>query len=377
MLSPAIRIRLVVCASALASLVVLNPAVAQTPPAKKDRSGEEIFRWACAACHGVDGKGAPLSQVGFDDPLPDFTDCGFNTPEAAADWFAVAHEGGPVRAFSRRMPAFGDALTEAEIERAVTYARGLCDDPHWPRGELNFPRSLVTEKAFPENEALLTTSIQKGAGREFTNEIVYEKRIGARSQFEVAVPLAMQGGGEGNQWFRGLGDVAVAVKRVLFHSLDSGSILSVGGEVVLPTGKESEGLGSGVMKFEPFVSVGQMLGSNSFVQAQAGAEIPRLRDRAETEAFWRGVVGTTFTQGEFGRTWTPMLEFAAVRELERGKRVEWDVLPQMQVSLSKRQHILAAAGIRIPVTERDGRHMQVLTYLLWDWFDGGLRDGWR
>jgi hypothetical protein len=49
----------------------------------------------------------------------------------------------------------------------------------------------------------------------------------------------------------------------------------------------------------------------------------------------------------------------------------------MQVSLSKRQHILAAGGIRIPVSARDGRHVQVLTYLLWDWFDGGLRDGWR
>jgi len=82
-------------------------------------------------------------------------------------------------------------------------------------------------------------------------------------------------------------------------------------------------------------------------------------------------------QGEFGRSWTPMLEFAAVRELERGRPVEWDVLPQIQVSLSKRQHILAAGGVRIPLTERGERHMQVLTYLLWDWFDGGLRDGWR
>ena len=387
------RIPVVVCASVAVALLATGHAAAgqakvgQVPPepaasaggpAKRDRSGEEIFRWACAACHGADGKGAPLSQVGFDDPpLPDFTDCGFNTPEVAADWFAIAHEGGPVRAFSRRMPAFGDALTEAEVDRAVTYVRGFCDDPHWPRGELNFPRSLVTEKAFPENEALLTTSIQKGAGREFTNEILYERRIGARSQFEIAVPLAMQGSSEGDRWFRGLGDVAVAFKRVLFHSLDSGSILSVGGEVALPTGKESEGLGSGVMRFEPFVAVGQMLRGNAFVQAQAGAEIPRLRDRAETEVFWRGVAGTTFMQGGFGRSWTPMLELAAVREMERGKRVEWDVLPQLQVSLSKRQHILAAGGIRIPLTERDGRHMQVLTYLLWDWFDGGLRDGWR
>ena len=369
------RILVFVCASAFVSLFLISPAAAQTT--KRDRSGEEVFRAACAACHGPDGKGAPLSQVGFDDPpLPDFTDCSFNTPEVAADWFAIAHEGGPVRAFSRRMPAFGDALTAVELERAVAHVRGFCDDPAWPRGELNFPRALVTEKAFPENEALLTTSIQKGADREFTNEIVYERRFGARNQFEVAVPLAMSGT-EGNQWFRGLGDVAIAAKRVLFHSMNTGTILSVGGEVALPTGKESEGLGAGVMKFEPFLSAGQMLGDASFVQTQFGMEIPRRSELAEKEAFWRGVVGTTFVQGEFGRSWTPMLEFAAVRELESGKRMEWDVLPQMQVSLSKRQHILVAGGLRVPLTERDGRHMQVLTYLLWDWFDGGLRDGWR
>jgi len=370
------RFAVVVCASVLAWLALTPPAEAQNAKPKPERSGEVLFRVACAACHGADGKGAPQSQVGFDDPLPDFTDCSLNTPEAAADWFAVAHEGGPIRAFSRRMPAFGAALNAAEIARTIDYVRGLCDDPSWPRGELNFPRALVTEKAYPENEALLTTSIQKGAAREFTNEIVYERRFGARNQYEIAVPLAMQAN-EGSQWLRGLGDVAVAAKRVLFHSMNTGSIVSVGGEVTLPTGKEGDGLGGGVMKFEPFVSAGQMLRGNAFVQAQVGAEIPRDREKAETEAFWRGVIGTTFTQGAFGRSWTPMIEFAAVRELENGHPVEWDMLPQMQVSLSKRQHILASAGLRIPINERGERHMQVLTYLLWDWFDGGLRDGWR
>ena len=53
-------------------------------------------------------------------PLPDFTDCSFDSPEAAADWLAVAHDGGPVRAFDRRMPAFGEALTAAELERTVS-----------------------------------------------------------------------------------------------------------------------------------------------------------------------------------------------------------------------------------------------------------------
>ena len=358
------------------TLSVLAAAGADAQTTKPNRSGEELYRFACAACHGADGTGAPQSQVGFDDPLPDFTDCSFNTPEAAADWFAVAHDGGPARAFSRRMPAFGAALTDADLERTVAYVRGFCADEAWPRGDLNFPRALVTEKAFPENEALLTTSIQTGSSREMTNAVIYERRLGARSQWEVQVPLTVQAA-EGSQWRRGLGDVAVAFKHVLFHSMNSGTIVSAAGEIVLPTGKESEGLGSGVMKFEPFIAAGQMLGSSSFVQTQAGAEIPRVRDQAETEAFWRGAVGTTFVQGEFGRSWTPIVELTALRELERGRPVEWDLVPQIQVSLSKRQHILVSGGVRIPLNERGERHTQVLTYVLWDWFDGGLRDGWR
>ena len=370
---PLPRLAIILCTSTLS---VLAAAGADAQTTKPNRSGEELYRFACAACHGADGTGAPHSQVGFDDPLPDFTDCSFNTPEAAADWFAVAHDGGPARAFSRRMPAFGAALTDADLERTVAYVRGFCADEAWPRGDLNFPRALVTEKAFPENEALLTTSIQTGSSREMTNAVIYERRLGARSQWEVQVPLTVQAA-EGSQWRRGLGDVAVAFKHVLFHSMNSGTIVSAAGEVVLPTGKESEGLGSGVMKFEPFIAAGQMLGSSSFVQTQAGAEIPRVRDQAETEAFWRGAVGTTFVQGEFGRSWTPIVELTALRELERGRPVEWDLVPQIQVSLSKRQHILVSGGVRIPLNERGERHTQVLTYVLWDWFDGGLRDGWR
>jgi mono/diheme cytochrome c family protein len=351
-------------------------AVPHAQGVKPERSGAELYSTACAACHAIDGTGSPQSQVGFDEAIPDFTDCGFATPEAAADWFAVAHQGGPVRAFSRRMPAFGDALTEAELVRVVDHVRGFCDDPRWPRGELNLPRALVTEKAYPENEALLTTSIQKGASREVTNEFVYEHRFGVRNQFEIAVPLTMQAS-EGSQWLRGLGDIAVAVKRVMYHDLRAGSIVSIGGELVLPTGKEGEGLGGGSMIFEPFVSAGQILPHESFVQAQVGLELPRVRDRGEREAFWRAVFGMTLIQNQFGRSWTPMIELAAVRVLEQGRRPQWDILPQLQVSLSKRQHVLVSGGVRIPLNERDGRHPQVLTYLLWDWFDGGLRDGWR
>jgi hypothetical protein len=33
-------------------------------------------------------------------------------------------------------------------------------------------------------------------------------------------------------------------------------------------------------------------------------------------------------------------------------------------------------GVRFPVNERRGRSTQLITYFLWDWFDGGLFDGW-
>ena len=56
---------------------------------------------------------------------------------------------------------------------------------------------------------------------------------------------------------------------------------------------------------------------------------------------------------------------------------EWDVVPQMQVSLSKLQHVLISVGARFPLNERTDRKPQFLTYLIWDWFDGGFTQFWK
>ena len=55
------------------------------------------------------------AQLGFDVEVPDFTDCDFAAREPDADWYAVIHDGGPVRGFDRMMPAFGQALTGEQI----------------------------------------------------------------------------------------------------------------------------------------------------------------------------------------------------------------------------------------------------------------------
>jgi len=72
-----------------------------------------------------------------------------------------------------------------------------------------------------------------------------------------------------------------------------------------------------------------------------------------------------------------MTEFIASRELLPGARQDWDVVPQMQITLSRRQHVRANIGVDIPFTNTTGRSTQVVFYLLWDYFDGSWRDGWR
>lgn len=353
-------------------LLTASSATAQPSRSPVERSGRDLYDASCAACHSTDGTGAPRSVVGFDTPLPDFTDCSFATPEADADWLAVAHQGGPVRAFDRRMPAFGEALSTAELTRIIQYIRGFCSEHAWPRGELNLPRPLVTEKAFPENEAVYTLSTASGV---ISNELLYERRLGARTQWELVVPIDARDSGTG--WQHGLGDVAFALKHVLFHDLDRGRILSAAGEIIFPTGKEDRGLGTGATLFEPFVAFGQLLPSDRFLQAQAGFELSTNQSLTSHEAFWRLAYGRSFFQRNFGRAWTPMIELVAARELEEGERTHWDIVPQMQVSLSRRQHVLVNAGLQVPLNERSGRSTRFIAYLLWDWFDGGFLDGWR
>ncbi|MBD3413763.1 MAG: c-type cytochrome [Candidatus Aminicenantes bacterium] len=351
-------------------------------PQYENMAGKEIFLLACANCHGPDGKGQPQSRVGFDVPLPDFTDCDFTSREPAPDFVSVAHQGGPVRGFEQLMPAFGNVLSIEEITRAVKYVKAFCTDSNWPDGELNLPRAIFTEKAYPEDEAVLTF----GANEDFDNisgEFVYEQRFGSRNQIEIVIPFGWSemtvpnGVKPATDWTSNLGDLAVGVKRTLFHSLDKGSIFSAAAEVIMPTGDEAQGFGKGTFVFEPFLSYGQILPADFFLHSQLGAEFPAQGDKAETEAFFRLALGRTFTTGGWwGRAWSPMIELLASGELESGSNIFWDIVPQIQVTLNTRQHIMFNIGVRIPGNFSSSRDIQVMAYLLWDWFDGGFLEGW-
>jgi hypothetical protein len=72
-----------------------------------------------------------------------------------------------------------------------------------------------------------------------------------------------------------------------------------------------------------------------------------------------------------------MFEVVSDREFVQGATANIDVLPQFQVTLNRRQHIRVNLGLQIPTTNTAGRPKQVVFYFLWDWFDGGLLDGWK
>ena len=337
-------------------------------------TGEAIYRAACVTCHGPDGKGSARTIVGFDIPLPDFTDCAFATAEADVDWHAVVHEGGRIRGLDRHMPSFGDALDSAQIAAVIGYVRNFCGDDTWPRGDLNFPRAIFTEKAFPENEVVYTSTITRGDAAAVGNEIVYERRFGARNQIEAVVPVdAVRQDG---QWYGGPGDVALAFRRTFLGSVRTGTIAAGGGEVAFPTGDADRGLGNGYYVFEPFAMVGQALPHNAFLQVHGGLELPSDQRKAPKESYLRTALGFSYMADRgFGRSWSPQVEVLMAHPF--GEKTEWDVVPQLQVSLSKIQHVMVAGGVRIPVNMREERGTAIVAYLLWDWFDGPFTSFWK
>jgi hypothetical protein len=361
-------------------IAVATPSSAQPPQPRAARdltSGETIFNAGCAGCHGPDGKGAPQTTIGFEKPstFPDFTDCAGTTPELDVDWKATITQGGHGRGFSPIMPTFAEELTPDQVDAVIRYLRGFCRDTRYPRGELNLPRGLRTEKAFPESETVMTVGLTTANATDLDSELGYEQRLTARDQLEIAIPYASVNNEDGTR-FSGIGDIAIGWKRVLFASRNT--IVGGQGEVVFPTGNSDRGLGSGTTTLGAFASVGQILPASSFLQFQIGTDQPTDTTRAPRTFFWRLAGGRSFRQEQgLGRLWSPMLEVVGDRDFEAGATTAIDLIPQFQVTLSRRQHVRANVGLELPVTNRLGRSKQVVFYLLWDWFDGGFLEGWR
>lgn len=341
------------------------------------KNGERLYKSGCIVCHGANGTGAPQALTEFKRPdtFPDFSRCDQTTPEPNSTWKAIIVHGGPNRAFSQIMPAFGELLTSDQIDDLIAYLRTFCRNEHWARGELNLPRALITEKAFPEDEAVVSTAVNARGAPGFATDIIHEQRFGMRNQIEVDVPIIAQD--QSHTWYGGVGDVTFGLKREMWSSLHTGSIFSLQGSVIVPSGNKARGFGSGTTTFETFAAFDQLFPTNTFIQFQAGALLPAHTDIAPQTLYWRTALGQSVAGDHgLGRLWSPMVEFVANRDLTTGARTNWDVVPEMQVTISRRQHVRGNLGFRQPFTNTSGRQNQVVFYVLWDWGDGKLTEGW-
>ena len=211
--------------------------------------------------------------------------------------------GGPARGFSQIMPAFGELLTSDEIDDVIAFLRTFCPNRHWARGELNLPLPLVTEKAFSEDEEVLRTAVNANGAPRTTTNIIHEQRLGVHNQIEVDVPVEFQK--QNQSWYGGVGDATLGLKREMWSSLRTGSILSLFGGVIVPSGNRSRGLGSGTTQLETSPrspNYFPLIHGCSSKRAQICRSIPRSpRSRFTGAQHWGRVLHATMAWADCGR----------------------------------------------------------------------------
>ena len=82
--------------------------------------------------------------------------------------------------------------------------------------------------------------------------MIHEQTFAGKNQLEMDVPVNYAR--PESQLDGGVGDITLGMKRELFSSERTGSILSVQGGILLPTGDSKRGFGAGTTQFEPFAA---------------------------------------------------------------------------------------------------------------------------
>ncbi|OLB08197.1 MAG: hypothetical protein AUH06_03350 [Gemmatimonadetes bacterium 13_2_20CM_69_27] len=325
------------------SVAVLLALAVQAPA---DSGPAALYQAWCSKCHGTDGRGRAAATTRLAVPPADLQECQASTAEPEARWIGIVTQGGAAFGLSLDMPAFGEAGTPAQIRAVVRYARSLCGDSGWPPGELNFPRSFLVEKAFPENEWVVT---EAGRGQ----ALIYERRFGKRLQVE----------GEARTMFdslrRPFDGVTASLKYNVWHSLERRALASLGVEATPPLGRQE------TWEIEPFVS----FGANPGALVLQGEVVASWEEAAGVTAFsYRLGVGR-----EVGRV-VPMLD--AGWTVPRAGQHALSLYPQLWMRLSRLGHVAASVGAEVRAVGPEPRRPRLIAFVLWDYGDAPLLHGW-
>lgn len=329
----------------------------------------EMWTAWCARCHGEDGSGKVAEPTITVTPM-DFTDCRVATAEPDVDWERAIAHGGPAVGLSSEMPGFADSLTPPQIRAFVSHMRGFCTERGWPSGNANFPRPLVTGKAFPENEFVIVPAISHYAEENAPSitegmfKAIYERRIGRRSMIEIGIPLVTTNSLIDRT--SGLGDVSLELTHAIYNA--GPRIVSAGLELSTPTGDRFKDHGKGTTVFEPFVTAGNMI-RGWYLQTELKAEFPVDLLRADKALIYNAYVGRDLSAAP--STWTLGME------LNGESAFPWDapssnfvaLTPQVRKGLTGTGALAASAGVMLPLNRREEQGVRWVGYLLWEYLE--------
>src|SRR6056297_95886 len=247
---------------AVAAILGASAAVAAETGAQT--SAERLYNTHCVSCHGPGGDLNPDSPVvqGLGVVPANFKDPLFNSREPGEDWEMVIEPGGAALGLSDKMPAFGDVLTEREIETLVHYLKAVPGEHDYPDGALNLFLPLNTIKAFPEDEVVWKSDyVVRDGNNVWENVIELEKRVGHRGQVLVELVQSVEDGDSD------LDKIEVGGKYVLHTNDTNTAITTAGAKLEFPVhGGEEE--------FLPYLAFGRILNPDSIFQGHTRAKLP-------------------------------------------------------------------------------------------------------
>jgi len=331
--------------------------------------GRAVFEKHCVTCHGDDGKGTGPVAATLPVKPANLTDCRRTAEDDIEMIDAIIHHGGAYAGMSPVMPAWGTVLTAMEISDVAAYEKSLCDDPNWVPGELNFPRPLITGKAIPEQEVVLGGQFSRNVrdvnpneqSMTFTGAVEY--RIDGLTELELEVPVSAINMDPGPST-AGLGDIAIALKRVLFFSVEHLTIVTAGLELGLPTGRSNKGLGSGELTWEPNLRAGSRW-DDVILQGDLRLELPQ-QSANTAAAFLYNLALAYEIEPDPRLEIVPMVELNTETALNGpdGGRTLSAVLPQLRVDWLTWS---AGAGVQIPFTHLKDFDIRVLFDLTYEY----------
>jgi hypothetical protein len=211
-----------------------------------------------------------------------------------------------------------------------------------------------------------SVNVQGTPGNE--SHVIHEQRFGVKNQIEVDVPIQFED--QNHVWYGGIGDATLAMKRVMFSNLDRGSILSLQGGFLIPTGNKARGFGSGTTTFETFAAFDQVF-RDTFIKRNSDW-LP-FHTNIAPQSLFQHHYRSKLCGSPAWATLVTMMEFVATRDLVTGGKTDWDLIPQMQVTISRRQHVRGVWGFAF--LDQCNREAKRSSFICCGTGDGKLTEG--